>query len=91
MFYNMMRVIYNMLSERNLVNINKNPCTWSTRMYRKNNPHQLKFENFYLPFGGHLRSDNRWVILAGQIPWDKIEQSYGELFSDDIMYSREIL
>lgn len=52
-------------------------------MYRKNNPHQLKFENFYLPFGGHLRSDNRWVILAGQIPWDKIEQSYGELFSED--------
>jgi beta-glucosidase len=23
------------------------------------------FENFYLPFGGKLRSDNRWVILAG--------------------------
>lgn len=52
-------------------------------MYRKDNPHQLKFENFYLPFGGHLRSDNRWVILAAQIPWDKIEQAYGELFSED--------
>ena len=52
-------------------------------MYRKDNPHQLKFENFYLPFGGHLRSDNRWVILAGQIPWDKIEQSYGAFFSED--------
>ena len=52
-------------------------------MYRKDNPHQLKFENFYLPFGGHLRSDNRWVILAGQIPWQHIEQAYGELFSED--------
>jgi len=52
-------------------------------MYRKDNPHQLKFENFYLPFGGHLRSDNRWVILAGQIPWQQIEEAYGELFSED--------
>ena len=51
-------------------------------MYRKDNPYQLKFENFYLPFGGHLRSDNRWVILAGQIPWGKIEEAYGELFSE---------
>lgn len=52
-------------------------------MYRKNNPNQLKFENFYLPFGGYLRSDNRWVILAKQIPWHQIEQAYGELFCDD--------
>jgi hypothetical protein len=52
-------------------------------MYRKNNTHQLKFKNFYLPFGGHLRSDNRWGILAGQIPWHQIEQAYGELFCDD--------
>ena len=52
-------------------------------MYRKNSPHQLKFENFYLPFGGHLRSDNRWIILAEQIPWHQIEQAYGELFSED--------
>lgn len=52
-------------------------------MYRKDNPHQLTFANFYLPFGGHLRGDNRWVILAGQIPWHQIEAAYGELFSED--------
>lgn len=52
-------------------------------MYRKNNPHQLTFENFYHPFGGHLRGDNRWVILADQIPWDQIEAAYGELFCED--------
>ena len=52
-------------------------------MYRKNNSHQLKFKNFYLPFGGQLRSDNRWIILAKQIPWQQIEDAYGELFSDD--------
>jgi hypothetical protein len=52
-------------------------------MYRKNNPHQLTFENFYLPFGGRLRGDNRWVILASRIPWDQIEDAYGDLFSQD--------
>ena len=52
-------------------------------MYRKNNSHQLKFENFYLPFGGQLRSDNRWIILAKQIPWQQIEEAYGDLFSED--------
>jgi hypothetical protein len=31
-------------------------------MYRDNQK-QLKFEQFYLPFGGKLRSDNRWVKL----------------------------
>jgi hypothetical protein len=44
-------------------------------MYRKEDAHQLKFENFYLSFGGKLRTDNRWVILAGQIPWQAIEQA----------------
>lgn len=52
-------------------------------MYRKDDVNQLKFENFYLPFGGKLRSDNRWVILSGQIPWQRVEQEYGQLFCDD--------
>jgi len=52
-------------------------------MYRKDNPNQLTFEDFYLPFGGHLRRDNRWVILAEQIPWRQIEEAYGEQFCQD--------
>ncbi len=52
-------------------------------MYRKENPHQMKFQNFYLPFGGELSGENRWVILAGQIPWQRIDQQYGDLFSED--------
>ena len=52
-------------------------------MYRKNDTNQLKFENFYLPFSGKLRSDNRWVILSKQIPWDQIEQQYSANFSDN--------
>lgn len=52
-------------------------------MYRKEDPHQMKFENFYLPFGGKLCRDNRWIILSGQIPWQEIEKTYGRQFCDD--------
>ena len=44
-------------------------------MYRHNEK-QLQFEKFKLPFGGKLRSDNRWVKLAKQIPWKDIEELY---------------
>jgi cell pole-organizing protein PopZ len=52
-------------------------------MYYKDNANQLKFEDFYLPFGGKLRSDNRWVVLSKQIPWQQIEQQYLANFSDN--------
>jgi len=51
-------------------------------MYRTPNLYQLEFEDFYLPFGGKLRSDNRWIILSKQIPWQEIEQQYPALFAD---------
>jgi len=47
---------------------------WS-QMYR-HNEEQLEFEDFHLPFGGRLRSDNRWVRLAKLIPWTKVEKVY---------------
>ena len=37
---------------------------------------QMEFEEFKLPFGGRLKSDNRWVKLAKLIPWDEIEEIY---------------
>ena len=49
-------------------------------MYRKTEE-QLYLENFYLPFGGKLRQDNRWVQLAGIIPWDFIETKYASKFA----------
>jgi transposase, IS5 family len=50
-------------------------------MYRTSSPGQLSFENFYLPFGGKLSSDNRWVKLAKLIPWEAVEANYAEQFS----------
>ena len=46
-------------------------------MYRYNK-NQLEFENFHLPFGGKLRSDNRWVKLAKLIPWEEFESNYAK-------------
>jgi hypothetical protein len=37
----------------------------------------------YLPLAAKLSSDNRWIILAWQIPWDDIEKTYGRQFCDD--------
>ena len=53
-------------------------------MYRSPSPGQLSFENFYLPFGGKLSGDNRWVKLAELIPWEIVEGNYAEQFSDTI-------
>lgn len=44
-------------------------------MYR-NDLQQSEFLDFYLPFGGKLSASNRWVKLAGLIPWEKIETCY---------------
>ena len=51
------------------------------QMYRKTPEGQLAFEDFYLPFGGKLSGANRWVRLAGIIPWDLAESFYAEQFS----------
>lgn len=37
-------------------------------------------ESFYLPFGGKLNPENRWVKLAALIPWDKVERKYVKAF-----------
>jgi len=52
-------------------------------MYREKDLSQLEFEDFYLPFGGKLRRDNRWVKLAKIIPWNEFEGKYASLFSKD--------
>lgn len=50
-------------------------------MYRQESSKQLSFEDFYLPFGGHLDPNNRWVRLAELIPWDEFEESYADQFA----------
>jgi len=52
-------------------------------MYRTTPDNQLAFEDFYLPFGGKLRSDNRWVLLARIVPWDIAEEFYEKQFAQN--------
>lgn len=49
-----------------------------SKMYEIEN--QLNFEDFVFPYG-KLNPDNRWVKMASEIPWEKIEVLYAEKFS----------
>lgn len=43
---------------------------------------QLTLEGFETPFSQHLDGNNRWVVLAGRIPWDKLANIYYRRMSD---------
>jgi hypothetical protein len=43
---------------------------------------QISIAEFISPFG-ELDPENRWVKIAGMIPWEKFEQKYAERFCDD--------
>ena len=48
-------------------------------MYRRKK-NQMEFEDFVLPFGGRLEGENRWIKLAGLIPWEEFEETYSKNF-----------
>lgn len=50
------------------------------RIYRREHRDQLSFEDFFLPFGGKLSGDNRWIKLTELIPWDEVEDDYAAHF-----------
>lgn len=52
-------------------------------MYRANR--QPELPDFYLPFGGKLDPDNRWVRLARIVPWHLVEEDYRANFADSGM------
>jgi len=52
-------------------------------MYRKTDKEQILIEEFTLPFGGKLDTNNRWVQLSKVIPWDKVEERYAENFKSE--------
>lgn len=49
-------------------------------MYRKNCSQILMPDDFFLPFGGKLNKNNRWVKLAAIIPWWEFEDRYAACF-----------
>ncbi len=49
-------------------------------LYRREHRHQLSLAAFFLPFGGQLLGDNRWIKLAEPIPWNELEDDYATHF-----------
>ncbi len=45
-------------------------------MIKYKSSRQLSLEGFILPFGGKLRSENRWVKWSEVIPWDELAVAY---------------
>ena len=49
-------------------------------MYRKTTGQIRISDDFFLPFGGKLNKDNRWVKLEALIPWWELEDKYAKCF-----------
>ena len=49
-------------------------------MYRNINDGQVDIYDFILPFGGHLKEDNRWVQLRKKIDWKMVDEEYRRNF-----------
>lgn len=51
-------------------------------MYEHHESQMVMPDEFFLPFGGKLNADNRWVKLAQLIPWEKAEEAYIQSLKD---------
>ncbi|MEK3725847.1 transposase [Paenibacillus sp. FSL H8-0034] len=56
-----------------------------TNVFRQSENTPDLLENFYLPFGGKLNPNNRWVQLAKFVLWDKAEEKYFETLGSPIV------
>lgn len=52
-------------------------------MYKSIDKLQHSFLDFNQPLGLKMNPDNRWIKLAGLIPWDEFEIKYAKLFPSD--------
>ena len=59
------------------------PASEEPDMYRKNNGQATIFD-FILPFGGHLKEDNRWVQLHKMIDWEIVDEEYRRNFKNKV-------
>src|SRR5699024_3975150 len=57
-------------------------------MYEHNEHQMIMPDEFFLPFGGRLNPDNRWVVMASLIPWAEIEAEYMKRLGDTNQGSR---
>jgi len=46
--------------------------------------------DFFLPFGGKLNENNRWVQLVKLVPWEHAEKNYGRFFKNTFRGQRTL-
>ena len=56
----------------------------ASRLYQRTESQMILPGDFFLPFGGKLAEDNRWVLLAQMIPWWKLEEKYAKNFKKSL-------
>ncbi|MFD1675960.1 IS5 family transposase [Alicyclobacillus fodiniaquatilis] len=59
-------------------------------MYANHLDQQILPGDFFLPFGGRLNENNRWVQLSYLIPWRRVEEAYSKHFSKDLRGGRAV-
>lgn len=59
-------------------------------MYEHNAGQLIMPDEFFLPFDGRLNPDNRWMILAGLVPWSKAEKEYIKSLGDETQGSKAL-
>lgn len=69
-----------LLVQEKLVIIGKTLAHGVVKLYKFKENQFIMPEDFFLPFGGTLNRENRWVQLAQLIPWQKIEERYASTF-----------
>ena len=52
-------------------------------MYKPADKTQTSFLDFNQPMGLKMNPDNRWIQMAGRIPWNLFEEKYAGLFPSD--------
>jgi hypothetical protein len=68
----------------------KNCALGGQKLYANNLDQQILPEDFFLPLGGRLSENNRWVQLSYLIPWRRVEQEYSKKFSQDVRGGRAV-
>ena len=51
-------------------------------MFKPVNFDQISIDDFILPFNGKLNPNNRWIVLAGKMPWKQIDEYYQKKISE---------
>ena len=52
-------------------------------MPEKNKNHQITLTDFSQSCGVSLDPNNEWIVLANNMPWEKIEAKYAALFPSE--------